>query len=198
MKTYNEIVDNLEKLIKELPSKLQDKGNEVLAEAKLYTDEKFSAGLKRQIVETLPTEDIDANTIYMVLDESSSQVSNVYNEYMYINSSWELIGTTKTASVALYQHNIYFRYSLGNVKIVSLIISGSSTPFTFETLKSYLLNNGFTSNVKGIIVSGTASANDTAFLMYATNTQICVAGNGSTTVNLGNVDTLIDTVAQII
>lgn len=198
MKTYNEIVDNLEKLIKELPSKLQAKGDEVLADAKLYTDEKFTAGLKRQIVETLPTEDIDTNTIYMVLDESSSQVSNVYNEYMYINSNWELIGTTQVASVALYQHNVYFRYSMGNVKIISLIVSGSSIPFTFESLKTYLLDNGFTSNTKGIMVSGTASLNDTAFLMYATSTQICIAGNGSTTVNLGGVDTLIDTVVQIV
>lgn len=54
-----------------------------------------SAGMKRIIVETLPTEDIDENAIYMV-PNGSSQEGNIYDEYMYINSAWEKIGSTKT------------------------------------------------------------------------------------------------------
>lgn len=56
-----------------------------------------SAGLKREIVETLPTGSaIKTNVIYMVLDPNAS-TGNVYNEYMYINSNWELIGTTEVS-----------------------------------------------------------------------------------------------------
>lgn len=55
-----------------------------------------SAGLKREIVEELPEEDIDPNIIYMVLDDNASG-DNVYNEYMYIGNAWELIGSTAVA-----------------------------------------------------------------------------------------------------
>ena len=54
-----------------------------------------SAGLlKRQIVASLPTQDIDQATIYMVLKDPAGSGQNIYNEYMYINSAWELIGDT--------------------------------------------------------------------------------------------------------
>lgn len=64
---------------------------------KEYVNTLMSGALKRQIVETLPVEDIDTNTIYMVLDSQSSQQGNVYNEYLYINEAWELIGTTEVS-----------------------------------------------------------------------------------------------------
>lgn len=53
-----------------------------------------SAGhLKRVKVDSLPTTNIDANTIYMVL-KTSSTTGDIYNEYMYIDSKWELIGSS--------------------------------------------------------------------------------------------------------
>ena len=51
--------------------------------------------LKREIVEELPEEDIDENTIYMVRDPDAVS-RNVYNEYMYIDDDWELIGSNRT------------------------------------------------------------------------------------------------------
>ena len=49
--------------------------------------------LKYQIVESLPSQDIDANTVYLVLkDDVEGQ--DKYVEYMYINSNWEIIGDT--------------------------------------------------------------------------------------------------------
>ena len=63
---------------------------------KTYVDGLMSGALKRAIVEELPAEDIDTNTIYMVLDATAAQ-GNVYNEYLYINEAWELIGTTATS-----------------------------------------------------------------------------------------------------
>ena len=54
-----------------------------------------AGALHRQIVTQLPTEDIDPNTIYMILSGTSA-TENVYNEFMYVNNAWELIGTSAT------------------------------------------------------------------------------------------------------
>ena len=54
-----------------------------------------AGALHRQIVASLPTTDIDPNTIYMVLSGTSA-TENVYNEFMYVNNAWELIGTSAT------------------------------------------------------------------------------------------------------
>ena len=54
-----------------------------------------AGALHREIVESLPTTDIDPNTIYMILSGTSA-TENVYNEFMYVNNSWELIGTSAT------------------------------------------------------------------------------------------------------
>ena len=46
--------------------------------------------LKRSIVQQLPTEDIDENTLYMVLSSNGEY----YEEYMYINGAWDKVGET--------------------------------------------------------------------------------------------------------
>lgn len=51
--------------------------------------------LKYQIVESLPTKDIDNYTIYLL--SANNGDLNIYDEYMYINSKWELIGTSQAA-----------------------------------------------------------------------------------------------------
>lgn len=50
--------------------------------------------LKRSVVQALPTQDIDSNTIYMVPRVAEDLVNNVYDEYLYVNNSWEKIGST--------------------------------------------------------------------------------------------------------
>ena len=50
--------------------------------------------LKREIVEELPTEDIDPNTIYMILRTDPGE-SDIYDQWMYIDDNWELIGNTE-------------------------------------------------------------------------------------------------------
>lgn len=54
-----------------------------------------AGALHREIVASLPTTDIDPNTIYMILSGTSA-TENVYNEFMYVNNAWELIGTSAT------------------------------------------------------------------------------------------------------
>lgn len=46
-----------------------------------------------EIVQTLPSSDISTHTIYLIL-KSSSETGNIYDEYIYVNNNWELIGTT--------------------------------------------------------------------------------------------------------
>ena len=47
-----------------------------------------------KIVEELPTKDISGTTIYL-LRNTDSEGNNFFDEYIYINNRWELIGTTK-------------------------------------------------------------------------------------------------------
>ena len=50
-----------------------------------------SGHLKRLKVDTLPTSDIDPNTIYMIPGEKPDG-DNRFDEYMYINDVWEKVG----------------------------------------------------------------------------------------------------------
>ena len=45
------------------------------------------------VVQSLPTTNIDTHTIYFI--SNSGSTGNVYDEYMYVNSNWEKIGTTE-------------------------------------------------------------------------------------------------------
>lgn len=66
---------------------------------KKYVDDAITAAIAeiditdREIVQQLPTQDISTKTIYMV-PSSTPGTQNIYNEYMYINNAWELIGNT--------------------------------------------------------------------------------------------------------
>lgn len=106
-----------------------------------YVNTLMSGALKRAIVEELPTTDIDTNTIYMVFDSEATS-GNVYNEYLYINEAWELIGTTAMETPHLYAHYINMQQS-GAVHINLVIYSNDNTQFTYSTILSWLINNGF-------------------------------------------------------
>lgn len=55
------------------------------------------------VVAALPTQDISTTTIYLVSNSGSS--TNVYDEYIYVNNNWELIGTTETDLSDYYSKN---------------------------------------------------------------------------------------------
>lgn len=46
-----------------------------------------------EIVTSLPTQDISETTIYLV--QQVGTTGNIYNEYIYVNQNWELIGSTE-------------------------------------------------------------------------------------------------------
>lgn len=62
-----------------------------------------AAGFKIQVVESLPIKDISTNTIYLVPNDTD--YSNIYNEYIYVNGNWEMLGFKIDLSgyVQLYQ-----------------------------------------------------------------------------------------------
>jgi len=66
-----------------------------------------NAKLKKEVVQELPTENINTNCIYLVPDPNGT-ARNVYNEYMYIideqtqQGNWELIGTTRVDMTQYY------------------------------------------------------------------------------------------------
>ena len=68
----------------------------ILAQAKQYTNQQIAlqTHLSFSIVNDLPSSDISTSTIYLKPIGGSSP--NTYEEYIYINSKWEIIGTTKT------------------------------------------------------------------------------------------------------
>ena len=50
--------------------------------------------LSMQVVDILPVENISSTTIYLLLKADSGE-TDVYDEYVYINNRWELIGDTQ-------------------------------------------------------------------------------------------------------
>lgn len=52
------------------------------------------SSLNLQVVTTLPTENISSSTIYLIAREDGD-AQNIYEEYIYINNTWEMIGTTE-------------------------------------------------------------------------------------------------------
>lgn len=95
----------------ELPTKVSDLTNDSLfitntvnnltnyyTKTETYTQEQINnlisaaASLKLEVVSALPTTDISTSTIYLKGTETSG--TNDYEEWIYVNNNWEMIGTT--------------------------------------------------------------------------------------------------------
>ena len=73
----------------------KDLWNATLQNAKDYAKKLFDSvtSFSIQIVDTLPTENIKEMTIYFIKNSHNNE-SDYYDEYMYINNKWEIIGST--------------------------------------------------------------------------------------------------------
>lgn len=73
----------------------KDLWNATLQNAKDYAKKLFDSvtSFTIEIVDVLPTEDIKSMTIYFIRNEHNNE-SDYYDEYMYINNKWEIIGST--------------------------------------------------------------------------------------------------------
>ena len=96
---------------------------------------------KKEIVDTLPTENIDENTIYLV-SKASGIGNDYYDEYLYINGIWELIGTTK---VDLTEYVKFTDYA---------------TPEKFGVLKAGYRNSGLQLDSSGYLKTAQANTQE--------------------------------------
>lgn len=67
------------------PAEVQDIQNNILDNVNQFSVE---------VVETLPIQNIKDHTIYFV-PKTTAEQNDIYDEYIYINNSWEHIGTTE-------------------------------------------------------------------------------------------------------
>lgn len=90
---------------------------------KKYVDDAIAAAghLKREIVQALPTTNIDTNTLYMVLAQSGDH----YEEYMYVNGNWDMVGSTGDGGSGGFTLEIATNARLGGVKSAPLDNQGN-------------------------------------------------------------------------
>lgn len=100
--------------------------------------------LSREIVEALP-ENANANVIYMVRREGGTD-QDVYNEYMYINGAWEIIGDT---SVDL----------TGYAKKEDILVKSVSSDFTVTEAGQLTINADAAPKIDGSNISNIAISN---------------------------------------
>lgn len=102
--------------------------------------------LSREIVETLPENaNANKNVIYMVRREGGIG-QDVYNEYMYINGAWEIIGDT---SVDLTDY----------AKKEDILVKSVSSDFTVTEAGQLTLNAAAAPEINGSNISNIAIAN---------------------------------------
>lgn len=112
--------------------------------------------LSREIVQTLP-ENASENVIYMVL-RGDGTGQDVYNEYMCINGTWEIIGDT---SVDLTDY----------AKKEDIVVKSVSTDFTVTEAGQLTLNANAKPEIDGSKISNIAIANVTG-LQDALNSKV--------------------------
>ena len=103
------------------------------------------SALNIEIVQALPTTDIDNHTIYFV-PKNPAQTDNIYDEYMYINNAWELIGTTQVDL-----SNFYTKSE------VDTLLAAKQNTLTFDSTPTANSNNPVTSGGIKTALDGKAS-----------------------------------------
>lgn len=71
------------------------------------------------IVQTLPAQDISIHTIYLV--PKTGETNDIYDEYVYINNNWEMVGNTQ-----IDLSNYALKSELPDVPVQDVQIDGSS------------------------------------------------------------------------
>ena len=135
--------------------------------------------LSREIVETLP-ENANANVIYMVRREGGTG-QDVYNEYMYINGAWEIIGDT---SVDL----------TGYAKKEDILVKSVSSDFTVTEDGQLTFKAGAAPEIDGSKISNIAIANVTG-LQTALDSKVA-AEEGKSLIS-GTLITKVENLAEI-
>lgn len=82
---------------KNIDTELDNRYTKIEADEKIAEAIAGAEHLKREIVNALPVSNINAHIIYMVKATSDEQSDrDLYDEYMYINNTWERLGSWQT------------------------------------------------------------------------------------------------------
>lgn len=100
-----------------------------------------------EVVQELPTIG-QTNVIYLLPKEETS--NDIYNEYIYINNNWELIGTTQIDLTGYAKEewvNIQIKDFLNEVQVDKLITTALSNHYTKEQIDELLKNKANSSDI---------------------------------------------------
>ena len=150
-----------------------------------------------EVVQTLPSQDINANKIYLVPMSDGSTATNQFDEYVYANNTWEKIGSIEGGNVDLDDYLTIANASANFVSNASLdddvsalnyvksstlndyllSATASSTYATIASLDDYVLNASLDDEVStlGYIKSNDVSnfvTDTTVSATYATKSEI--------------------------
>lgn len=131
----------------------KDLWNATLQNAKDYAKKLFDSvtSFTIEIVDTLPTEDIKSMTIYFIRNKHNNE-SDYYEEYMYINDKWEIIGST---FVNLAPYLLKADFEKYQQEIVDKFAKYNTSDEIVNILKDYLLTQTFNDTIKNYITTQT-------------------------------------------
>jgi hypothetical protein len=146
-----------------------------------------------KIVESLPTENIDTNVFYLVLDsEAEEDGETFYKEYLYVNNKWELVGTTHT-SLSGYATESYVTEEIGKATTAANGYTDEQIEAALETAQGYA--NTAEGNAKTYAEGQAAQA--LADAKADTQAQIQALNLGTTYETIANVDLVRQDVADV-
>ena len=145
----------------------KDLWNAALQNAKDYAKKLFDSvtSFSIEIVESLPTKDIKSMTIYFIRNDRDNE-TDYYEEYMYINNKWEIIGSTFVNLTPYLLKEDFEKYQQ---EITDKFAKYNTSDEIANTLKDYLLSQTFTDTLKNY--STTAEVNK-ALETYAKKTEL--------------------------
>ena len=124
----------------------KDLWNATLQNAKDYAKKLFDSvtSFTIEIVDTLPTENIKTMTIYFIRNDHDNE-SDYYEEYMYINDKWEIIGST---FVNLTPYLLKTDFEKYQQEIADKFAKYNTSDEITNILKDYLLTQTFNDTIK--------------------------------------------------
>ena len=124
----------------------KDLWNAALQNAKDYAKKLFDSvtSFSIEIVESLPTKDIKSMTIYFIRNGRDNE-SDYYEEYMYINDKWEIIGSTFVNLTPYLLKEDFEKYQQ---EITDKFAKYNTSDEIANTLKDYLLIQTFNDTIK--------------------------------------------------
>ena len=145
----------------------KDLWNSILDNAKKYAKKLFDSvtSFNIQIVDTLPVDNIKEMTIYFMRNGRDNE-TDYYEEYMYINDKWEIIGST---FVNLTPYLLKTDFEDYQQEVADKFLKYKTSDELANTLKDYLLAQTFTDTLKNY--STTAEVNK-VLEAYAKKTEL--------------------------